>query len=65
MQYEQRIQQLETKIYSGEKALVQVSQKGDTGLSYINDWNDKLERRVMMLESNIITLGKEQLKDRD
>jgi hypothetical protein len=34
-----------------------VAQKGDSGLAYVNDWNDKLEKRLMMVESNILTLG--------
>ena len=50
---------MENKIYSGEKALVSVAQKSDSSLVFLNDWNEKIDKRVMLLESNVLTLGKE------
>ncbi|CAK83690.1 unnamed protein product (macronuclear) [Paramecium tetraurelia] len=34
--FEQRINGMESKIYNGEKALIQVAQRGDSGMNFIN-----------------------------
>lgn len=63
---------LEGKIYNGEKALVQVAQRGDSGMNFINETNERIEKRVMSLEANLLAFGvfdilikKDQLKDHD
>jgi hypothetical protein len=45
--------------------LNQVVSKGETGINYMTEWNEKLDNRIMQIEGNMIGLGKEQLKDRD
>lgn len=65
MELEARLQQIEHKYALGEQNLNQVVVKGETGISYVTEWNEKLDKRVMQIESNMIGLGKEQLKDRD
>lgn len=65
MELEARLQQIEHKYAVGEQNLNQVVVKGETGINYVTEWNDKLDKRIMQIESNMIGLGKEQLKDRD
>lgn len=62
---ENRLQLIESKILSGERSLVSVAQKGDSGLSYINEWNDKLEKRLTSMEANLLAVSREQMKDKD
>ncbi|CAD8193692.1 unnamed protein product [Paramecium octaurelia] len=63
--FEQRINGMESKIYNGEKALIQVAQRGDSGMNFINETNERIEKRVMALEANLLALGKDQLKDHE
>lgn len=46
-QHEQKLLQLESKIYNGEKALVQVAQKGDAGINYLNETNERFDKRLL------------------
>lgn len=48
---------IESKLYNGEKALVQVAQRGDSGMNFINETNERIEKRVMSLEANLLGLG--------
>lgn len=48
---------VEAKIYNGEKALIQVAQRGDTGMNFINESHERVEKRVMSLEANLLALG--------
>ncbi|KAM3144712.1 hypothetical protein pb186bvf_003021 [Paramecium bursaria] len=64
-QHEQKLLQLESKIYNGEKALVQVAQKGDAGINYLNETNERFDKRLLQLETNLIAMQKDQLKDHD
>lgn len=65
LELQQRLQQLESRYVRNEQELNQVQQKGETGINYVSEWNEKLDGRIQQIESNLIGLGKEQLKDRD
>ncbi len=43
----------------GERSLVTMAQKGDSGLNLINEWNDKLEKRVQGMETNVLSMSRE------
>ena len=44
--YEGRLGQLEAKLNINDRNMSSLVQKGDSGLSNINQWNEKLEQRV-------------------
>ena len=48
-----------------EQNMNQLVTKGETGINYMSEWNEKLDSRIQSLETNLIGLGKEQMKDRD
>lgn len=54
---ESRIMSLESKFAVNEQNVNQVVQKGETGLNYVSEWNEKLDKRVQQLEGNLIGLG--------
>lgn len=54
---ESRLQSVESKFVINEQNMNQVVQKGETGLNYVSEWNEKLDKRVMQIESNLIGLG--------
>ena len=43
---ESRIQQLESQLNVGTRAIQGLNQRGETGLGFLNEWNDKLEKRM-------------------
>ena len=57
LELETRIQAIESKFAMNEQNMNQVVQKGETGLNYVSEWNEKLDKRVMQIESNLIGLG--------
>jgi len=60
-----RLRGLESKFILNEQSMNQLVTKGETGINYMSEWNQKLDSRVQQLETNLIGLGKEQMKDRD
>lgn len=62
---ESRIRGLESKFILSEQNMNQLITKGETGITYMSEWNEKLDGRIQQLETNLIGLGKEQMKDRD
>ena len=60
-----RVRGLESQFILAEQTMSQLATKGETGITYISEWNGKLDGRIQQLESNLIGLGKEQMKDRD
>ena len=60
-----RLRGLESKFVVSEQAMGQLAAKGETGITYISEWNGKLDGRVQQLETNLIGLGREQVKDKD
>lgn len=77
MQFEGRIKAIESKFQIGERSISSLVVKGDQSINNISDWNEKLEKRIQNLESNLLTLGvnnfqllilyeqREQIKDKD
>ncbi|KAL4480269.1 hypothetical protein ABPG74_020785 [Tetrahymena malaccensis] len=64
-QFESRIAILEAQLSAGQRSVNQIAQKGDQGINYISDWNEKLERRMQQTEASILSITKEQSKDKD
>lgn len=62
---ENRLQQLENKFVLNEKNTHSALHKSDLGVTNLQDYSDKIDKRVQMLEANLIGLGKEQMKDKD
>lgn len=62
---ESRLRGLESKFILSEQNMNQLITKGETGINYMSEWNEKLDSRIQQLETNLIGLGKEQMKDRD
>lgn len=44
--FESRVAIMEAQLNAGQRSVNQIAQKGDQGISYISDWNEKLEKRV-------------------
>ena len=42
-----------------------VAQKGDSGLNYVSEWNDRLEKKVGSMEASILSMGREQMRDKE
>ncbi len=53
---ETKLQAIESKYIVAERALSSLTQKGEVGLNNLNDWNDKVEKKVLALESNLYAL---------
>lgn len=54
---ETRLQAMEAKYQAAERALSSLSQKGETGLLQLNDWNDKIDKKLSTLEATFYQLG--------
>ena len=57
MQFEGRIKAIESRFQIGERSLNSVMVKGDQGLNNVTEWNEKLEKRIQNLESNLLIIG--------
>lgn len=57
MQFESRIKAMENQYQMGERSLNSLVVKGNQGLNNVTDWNEKLEKRIQHLETNLLTLG--------
>jgi len=57
MQFEGRIKAIESRFQMGERSLNSVMVKGDQGLNNVTEWNEKLEKRIQNLESNLLGIG--------
>lgn len=56
MALESRIQSFEAKFSVNDRALASLSEKGVSGLNNLNEWNDRVEKRVQGMESNLYAL---------
>jgi len=56
LQLESRIQAFEAKFNVNERALASISEKGVSGLNNLNEWNERVEKRVQGMESNLYAL---------
>lgn len=63
--FDARMRGMESKFILSEQTMNQLITKGETGITYMSEWNEKLDGRIQQLETNLIGLGKEQMKDRD
>lgn len=63
--YESKYQDLENKLSNSEKNLMFMSQKTSSGSEVLNELGDKLMSRLATSESNLLLLGKEQVKDKE
>lgn len=54
---ETRVQSMESKLQASERAFSSLAQRGETGLSQINDWNDKVDKKLANLETTFYQLG--------
>lgn len=54
---ETKVNILEDKLISKEKALSSVMQKGELGFLSLNDWNEKMEKRLQSMETNMMIIG--------
>ena len=54
---ENRLKTLEEKINTGERALGLITNIGDNSLSALNDWNDKIEKKVQNFETHLLNFG--------
>ena len=57
MQFESRIKAVESRFQIGERSLNSVMIKGDQGLNNVTEWNEKLDKRIQNLESNLLSIG--------
>lgn len=60
MQFEGRIKAIESRFVMGERSLNGLMVKNDQGLNNVTEWNDKLEKRIQNLETNLLTIGVSQ-----
>lgn len=63
--YENKYQDLENKLANSEKNLMVMSQRTNSGSEVLNELGDKLMSRLTTAESNMLMLGKEQVKDKE
>ena len=54
---ETRLQAVEAKFQASERALSSLAQKGETGLTHLNDWNDKVDKKITNLEATLYHVG--------
>jgi hypothetical protein len=52
-----KLKNMENRMQVGEKNLNQISMKGEQGIENFSDFNEKLDKRVQNLESNLLSLG--------
>lgn len=57
MQYEGRLKAIESRFSIGERSLNGLMVKNDQGINSVSEWNEKLEKRIQNLESNLLTIG--------
>jgi len=65
MALESKLQSLETKYQVTERALLALTERGQAGLSNLGEWNDQFDKKIQALESNIYSLTREQVKDKE
>lgn len=56
LSWETKIQAMEAKFVATERTLAALTQRGEVGLNNLNEWNEKVERKVQSLEANLYTL---------
>lgn len=54
---EARLQSMEARYQAHERAMGSLSQKGETGLVQLNDWKNKIDKKVSTLEATFYQLG--------
>lgn len=57
MQFENRLKNIENQYQVGERSINSIVVKGNQGLNNVTEWNEKLEKRIQNLETNLLTLG--------
>ena len=57
LQLETRLGSVETKIGNSDRGLMNMLAKGENGLNHFNDWNDKMDKKLQILESNLYNIG--------
>ena len=57
LQYESRLKAVESRFMLGERSINSLMVKGDQGLNSVAEWNEKLEKRIQSLESNLLNIG--------
>lgn len=63
--FEGRVQYLESKLQNNEKNLVTLAQRSSSGNDMLGEFGEKILGRLQSVESNLLILGKEQLKDKE
>lgn len=63
--YDSKYQELESKLSNADKNLAIVSQRTSSGSDVLNELGDKIMSRLATSESNLLVLGKEQVKDKE
>lgn len=63
--YDSKYQELEGKLSNADKNLAIVSQRTSSGSDVLNELGDKIMARLATSESNLLVLGKEQVKDKE
>lgn len=54
---ETRVHSLEAKLQASERAFNSLAQRGETGISQLNDWNEKVDKKLGTLEATFYQLG--------
>jgi len=62
--YDYKIQELEERLAANDKHILSLSQRNNTGTEAMNDLGEKVMNRLQTAESNLLLLGKEQVKDK-
>jgi len=62
---EAKVQAMETKFQVNERALMALTERGQAGLTNLGSWNEQFEKKFQSLESNIYSLTREQVKDKE
>ena len=63
--YDSKYHDLEGKLSNADKNLAVVSQRTSSGSEVLNELGDKIMSRLATSESNLLMLGKEQVKDKE
>lgn len=57
LQFDSRIKAVESRFQMGERSINSLIIKGDQGINNVTEWNEKLDKRIQNLESNLLTIG--------
>ena len=63
--YDSKYHDLEGKLSNADKNLAVVSQRTSSGSEVLNELGDKIMSRLATSESNLLMLGKEQVKEKE